>query len=349
LLTWAFLTARFLFQSGRVRTLYPDPKQITKLRQLLERVSGHFLTHLLFIGDKPFFWSKDNEAVLAYRRVGKLLIVLGDPIGQESSVRCIIREFRTFADLHGHIPVFYQIKAEMLPFYHENGYRFFMLGEEGVLKLDTFSLTGSHKKDLRAVHNRFEREGYRFEVESPPFTPVRIRELKEVSDVWLEGRKEKTFSIGTFQESYLHLAPIGQLRNREGELLAFASLMPSYDRGDSVSVDLTRHLPDVPNGVMDALFLHLFEWAKENGYKRFNLGMAPLSSVGESLYAHLSERVAHWLFRKGTSLYAFQGVRRFKSKFEPYWEPRYLAYPKRTFLPWVILGITRLISGKIKS
>ena len=52
-----------------------------------------------------------------------------------------------------------------------------------------------------------------------------------------------------------------------------------------------RYRSDGP-GVMDFLFVSLFLHGKEQGYRRFNLGMAPLSSVGEQRGAHARERLA---------------------------------------------------------
>lgn len=69
--------------------------------------------------------------------------------------------------------------------------------------------------------------------------------------------------------------------------------MPVYQNG-SLSVDLMRYYPDAPSGIMDAIFIHLFQWAKENEYHSFNIGMAPLSNVGLSTQSFWSEQ---WLLQ----------------------------------------------------
>ncbi|MBZ5798285.1 phosphatidylglycerol lysyltransferase domain-containing protein, partial [Burkholderia contaminans] len=75
-----------------------------------------------------------------------------------------------------------------------------------------------------------------------------IEEMRHISDIWLDGRKEKGYSLGWFKESYLQLAPIALLRDSEGKVIAFATMAPAYDHGQTVSIDLMRHLPDTPNG-----------------------------------------------------------------------------------------------------
>ncbi|WP_336772819.1 bifunctional lysylphosphatidylglycerol flippase/synthetase MprF [Paenibacillus sp. MMO-58] len=341
--SWILLTVRRVFVPSLPPAPTPGPQDWQKLERLLAKYPGNFLTHLLYMGDKSFMWSQDNQAVLAYGRIGKTLVALGDPIGDPASIRKLVRQFRDYADHYAATAVFYQVKAENLPLYHEYGYRFFKLGEEAIVPLDQFQLSGRRKADLRAACNRYERNGYTFDIVKPPFSTMLLSELKAVSDEWLDDDKEKGFSLGTFSESYLELAPIAVLRDNENRVAAFASIMPVYDRNKSVSIDLMRHR-DGLSGVMDVLFVHLLQWAKAEGYEIFNLGMAPLSSVGESVYSYRGEQLARWVFLKGGHFYGFQGIRRFKDKFDPEWEPRYLAFPQNSLFLRLIIQVTRMIS-----
>ena len=102
--------------------------------------------------------------------------------------------------------------------------------------------------------------------------------------------KEKGFSLGYFDREYISRAPIATLSDADGKIIAFTTFMPVYQNG-SLSVDLMRYYPDAPSGIMDAIFIHLFQWAKENEYHSFNIGMAPLSNVGLSTQSLRSERV----------------------------------------------------------
>lgn len=142
----------------------------------------------------------------------------------------------------------------------------------------------------------------------------------------------------------LHVMGRLHLRDSAGRAAAFASLMPVYDGGRSMSVDLMRYRTDIRGGMMDALFIHLLLRAKDEGYERFNLGRAPLASVGESVYDHRFERMARWIYLKGSHFSPLQGLRKFKEKYDPEWEARYLAYPPNVSLPLLMLRITRLIA-----
>lgn len=343
-ITWLSILGFLLLRRGRPGANTPDPLELLALKKWLEKYRGNYVTHLFFLGDKSLFWSKDGQALIAYRRTGRVLTALGDPIGSEGSLRQAVLEFRQYADNHACIPAFYQVRPQYLSMYHDLGFRFFKLGEEGVADVQAFDLSGKSKKDLRAVKNRYERERISFEVLEPPFSRLDLDELRDISDEWLEGRQEKGYSIGWFKESYLQLTGIALLRGPDGRILAFASLMPCYDGDQAISIDLMRYRKETPNGVMDALFLHLLEWSKAQGYHRFNLGMAPLSNVGESAFAHRSERIAHEIYRRANRWYRFAGIRKFKEKFDPAWEPRFLAYPSGSSLPFLMWRITRMIS-----
>jgi phosphatidylglycerol lysyltransferase len=106
-----------------------------------------------------------------------------------------------------------------------------------------------------------------------------------------------------------------------------------------------RHRAHVPNSTMEALFVHLMQWSKEQGYWWFNLGMAPLSGFEESPAAPLFHRIGAFVYKHGDAVYGFQGLRAYKDKFNPVWEPRYLAYPGGLRLPRILADISALIAG----
>ncbi|WP_138753116.1 bifunctional lysylphosphatidylglycerol flippase/synthetase MprF [Paenibacillus sinopodophylli] len=345
LIAWLMLSLLYLFQPKPLSSQPNAEDEQLKLQVFLETEQGNLLTHMLFTGDKRFFWACNNRVMLPYAKIRNKLVVLGDPLGPETFISEAIQQFQTFADEFALEVVFYQAAPSYLPCYHENGYRFFKLGEEALVDLERFTLVGKQNAHLRTVKNRFEREGFQFEMAQPPHHNELLKQLALISNQWLAGKQEKGYSLGWFDENYLQLAPIALLRNQENQIIAFASLAYGYDDA-TLSVDLMRYLKQTPNGTMDQLFICILEWAKAEGYKRFNLGMAPLSSVGQHQKAIKEEKLARILFQRGSSWYSFVGLRRYKEKFSPEWEPRYLAYPASTSLPLLLVDLIRLISRK---
>ncbi|WP_410991198.1 bifunctional lysylphosphatidylglycerol flippase/synthetase MprF [Bacillus cereus] len=332
--------------TNRYRSVFPGkPADDKKLQKFLDEYGGNVLSHLGFLGDKQFFFSSDGKALLLFSITGKRLIVLGDPIGDPSSYHTVLQDFLAEADRFGFICVFYQIESKWMSLYHDFGYNFFKLGEEAVVDLNTFTITGKKRAGMRATFNRFEREGYTFSIHESPFSDELYEELGQVSDAWLGGKKEKGFSLGYFDRKYISRAPIATLADSSGKTIAFTTFMPLYQNG-TLSVDLMRYYPDAPSGIMDAIFIHLFQWAKENEYHLFNIGMAPLSNVGLSVQSFWSERVAAAIFNNVHYTYSFSGLRHFKQKYKPIWSGKYLAFRKNHSLPITVLAVKKLIDKR---
>jgi phosphatidylglycerol lysyltransferase len=131
---------------------------------------------------------------------------------------------------------------------------------------------------------------------------------------------------------------------RQGRVQAFSNLWLGASQ-EEFSLDLMRHAGDAPKGVMEALLVHVMLWGKERGYQRFALGMAPLSGFEDSPVASLWTRLGALVYEHGEAVYSFQGLRAFKDKFNPTWEPRYLAYPGGLRLPRILADISALIAG----
>lgn len=337
----------FIWQFNRkVKPIGEEP-DFAKLEQFLNEKGGNALSHLGFLGDKRFFYSSDGNALIQFAKIGQRLVVLGDPSGQKESFPLILKEFLHLADQKGYLVTFYQIEREDMGLYHDFGYRFFKLGEEAIVDLNPFTIKGKKRAGLRAIYNRFEREGYTFHVEQPPFSHEFLQQLKDISDEWLGRKKEKGFSLGYFKEEYLQKAPIAVLKDKEGEIVAFMNIMPMYQEGE-ISIDLMRYSQDAPKGIMDALFIHLFQWGKEQGYTAFNMGMAPLSNVGTSFQSFWTERLAAVIFNNVRYMYSFSGLRSFKEKYKPVWRGKYLAYRKNRSLPATMFLVTRLIGRRTK-
>jgi phosphatidylglycerol lysyltransferase len=251
-------------------------------------------------------------------------------------------------DRHIGWTIFYEVGKENLNLYLDLGLSLLKLGEEALIPLQDFSLEGRERRGLRHSHHKIEKEACSFEVISPSIIPQLLPELKSISDTWLKEKntKEKRFSIGFFKPDYLMHSQIGIVRKQE-KILAFANIFLGAEK-EELSADLMRFLPEAPNGVMDYLFIELMLWGKREGYKWFNLGMAPLSGLENDVLAPIWNRLGTFIFRHGEHFYNFQGVREYKEKFDPKWEARYLASPGGLALPRILINIASLISGGLK-
>jgi phosphatidylglycerol lysyltransferase len=301
--------------------------------------------NLVYLGDKAILWNTERTAFLMYSVHGKSAVALGDPVGAAETARPLIAQFLEMCDRVGLMPVFYEASSDRLGDFADYGLTAAKIGEEARVPLQTFSLAGSTFKTLRTAINGLTRRGYTFRVADASEAAALMPELQDISDEWLEakGASEKGFSLGYFRAEYLEQFPMALIEH-DGRIDAFANLWTTEARVE-VSLDLMRQRTDAPPGTMDALLAQLMVWGREQGYEWFNLGMAPLSGLPASPGGRVWTRFGPFIFRHGEAFYNFQGVRAYKEKFNPVWEPRYLVYPGGLTLARALADVAALVAG----
>lgn len=281
-------------------------------------------TCLALVGDKSFLFSASGNSFIMFSRRGRTWVALYDPIGPFDEAAELIWRFVELAAESGARPAFYQARAGYLPLYVDAGLQPFKLGEEALVPLRDFTVKGSARSHLRAALNKGEREGLSLEIVPASAVEPLLPELERISDDWLQqhNTREKSFSLGAFDRDYLKRLPLALVR-RSGTPVAFANLQCTELKREA-SVDLMRYQADAPKGAMDYLFVKLMLHFQAEGYESFGLGMAPLSGLAAHPLAPRWQRLGRLVFQHGEHFYNFQGLRGFKEKFEPVWEPRYL-------------------------
>lgn len=346
----AALTVYLIFRylSAPTKSL-ADPYDEARLKAVVAKFGGNEVSHLGLMRDKSLhFYQVDGEdrVFFLFKKKADKLIVMGEPVGDETQIPAAIADFMKQADDQDMSLVFYEINENLTMKLHEFGFDFMKIGEEGYVDVTTFTLAGTKRKGERALMHKFEREGYSVELLKPPFDDALLDDLQTVSDSWLDGRSEKGFSLGFFDRHYLNQAPIAVVRAPDGKIVAFATDMPTGNN-EVTSIDLMRSSADAPSGIMDEVFIHLFELAKDRGFKYFNMGMAPLANVGTSSYSFIEEKIAHLVYEYGYRFYGFQGLRSYKNKYVTEWVPKYVAYRKRTSLLFTLLQIMMVVNQKV--
>ncbi|PVX78887.1 bifunctional lysylphosphatidylglycerol flippase/synthetase MprF [Paraburkholderia unamae] len=280
---------------------------------------------LALMGDKSFLFSASRKAFLMYAKRGRTWAALHDPVGPREEWPALIREFVTLAHAHGGRAAFYQVRADALPLYLDAGLTLMKLGEEARVMLQEFDLKGPQRAHLRYALKRGERDGFSIEHIEPAQMSASLPVLRAISDAWLEDReaREKSFSVAAFDDDYLAAQSVLLIR-QNGEPLAFVTFMTT-DLNTDATVGVMRHLPGASPYAMEYLFTQLALHLKDAGYQSLSLGMAPLSGMGPSPLASSWHRLAGFIWRFGGRFYNFRGLRGFKNKFAPRWEPRYLA------------------------
>lgn len=302
-------------------------------------------SNLALLGDKRFLFSASGESFLMFGVRGRSWVALGSPVGRRSERLELFWRFRELADAHAARPGFYGIAADDLPDIVELGLSIQKVGESAAVPLETFSLEGRRRGNLRRAWRKATEESATFEVIQGAAVEALMPELQAISDQWLAHHAggEKGFSMGGFAPRYVAEFPVAVARF-EGRLVAFATLWTTAAR-TAFSMDLMRYGDDAPKNIMDYLFVELLEWGRTQGYEAFEFGMAPLAGLEDRPLAPMMSRVGRLLFERGEEIYNFQGVRRYKDKYDPVWQPRYIAGPRKWAIPLLLADVGLLSSG----
>jgi phosphatidylglycerol lysyltransferase len=329
----------------------PAPATAAEMATVAQVVGGspRATANLALLGDKSFLFNTQQNAFIMYAVEGRSWVSMGDPVGPEDQWSELIWRLREQSDRFGGWAVFYQVMPDHLPHYLDLGLSLTKLGETARVSLAEFSLKGSHRKGLRYTQRKLRKEGLSMKVLAADEAVGQLDRLKQISDAWLaqKNAREKRFSLGSFDADYLRHFDMAVVEKGD-DMVAFANLWQGAAKSE-LSVDLMRYDPaSAPQGVMEFLFIELMNWGRDQGFTWFDLGMAPLSGIEDRSLAPLWNRLAVLVARHGGHFYNFQGLRQYKDKFDPVWEPRYLASPGGLVLPAILSDLTQLVSGGLK-
>ncbi len=332
---------------ARQRAAPPGDQDLRQVAACLAAADGARPEAVLALaGDKRVFIAPGGEAAIAFGEIGSSRIALGAPIGPRAAWAAALTAFLEAAERDAMQPAVYAVPPEALPVLFDLGFKAEKVGENAVLDLAAFSLSGRKREVIRRGRRKLaERHGATFTLSMPPHDPALIARLRPVSDAWIEmnGGHEKGFSLGAFDPGFLDHCPIG-IAELGGQAVAFGSLLVTPDRGWA-GIDLMRYDPErAVTNTMDFLLVELILWAQSVGYRRFDLAMAPLSGLVDARHAPIFARVGQLIYDRGERFYNFQGLRRFKEKFDPDWEPRYIAAPRDATLLAILARVAQLTS-----
>lgn len=298
-----------LYLRGERKTI-GESVDFPKIDYLLENYPSTTSAGLAYLGDKDIFCLEDKEkklrAALQFFTYKDKVVVMGDPFGDPDFYDELLENFIKEANLYDYNPIFYEISEKYLMKLHDHGFAFMKFGESASVKVEEFSLEGKRNKSFRNVMNKFDKANIKFHILSPPHSKEVMKELKDLSDKWLDGRKEIGFSLGFFAQDYLQKSDLAVVRDENGDLIAFANIIPN-ENCQMLTIDLMRFDQEKsPNGAMDFLFINLFLYCKDIGKEYFDLGMAPLYNVGVNENSFLEEKLAFLVYKFGDRFYSFE-------------------------------------------
>lgn len=275
--------------------------------------------------DKQYFFSPDQQAFLAYKKAGRTVVILGDPVGKAADFRGLVASFVRYCRSLGWSVAAINTTGISKSLLEKQGLKSLFVGNEGIVDIRHFVRETRRGKHFRYVANRAQRDKLKIE-EWQDIGEAQVAKLRAISNAWLAqgGRREYTFFMGYFDRKYLRACRIFVLLQND-EPVAYVNLIPSFHK-DHESLDQFRSGEGVSPVGMHFLLLKVIETLAQERAKTLNIGLSPLSGIASS-NAELVPRAALRLMRLlGGSYYSFGGLEQFKNKFQPAWEPRSLLF-----------------------
>jgi phosphatidylglycerol lysyltransferase len=322
-LTFGIL-AYSIFRPVRYR-FQVTPQEVAEAKSILVSHGNSSYDYFKVWQDKSYFLSSTRRSFISYKVARNVAFCLGDPVGPKDEVENITREFLRFCSDNGWLVIF--LVPQLLPMYQRLGLSTLKVGKEAIVDLDHFNSHTAQTRYFMKIRRRFEQRGYKLYRYQHPHPPTLLDEIEDISNIWIScpGRHEYNFIEGAFDRGYLATTPVYVLRDQTGRPLAFVNEITSNRPGEA-NFDLARHLPKMPYGTMDYIFAELMLALKQEGYRSFDLGLAPMAGIGEGSGATMKERAARQLYERLRMFATTRGLRNFKVKFEPNWEDRFVAY-----------------------
>ncbi|WP_374684339.1 phosphatidylglycerol lysyltransferase domain-containing protein [Streptomyces sp. ODS05-4] len=347
-----------------VARLTTDDEQ--RLRALLERHGGRdSLGHFALRRDKAVVFSPSGKAAVCYRVVGGVMLASGDPIGDVEAWPGAIERFMDEATAHSWTPAVMgcsETGGEVWT--RETGLDALELGDEAVVDVADFSLSGRAMRNVRQMVKRIERAGYRTRVRRVrDLSDGELDRIRRAADDWRGTGTERGFSMalgriggpgdGDAVIATAHRDPAGDTDgggggdgavadSPYGDLKAIIHFVPWG--ADGMSLELMRRDRSADPGMNELLITAALQAAPALGVRRVSLNFAMFRSAlarGERLGAGPVLRLWRGLLVFLSRWFQIESLYKFNAKFRPRWEPRFVVYRTSRDLPRIGLAAMR--------
>jgi len=298
--------------------------EVKHAKEIISKSGSSQLDYFKYYKDKLLYFADNGQSLVSFKNSDEFAVVLESPVCEDKGkIPEIIDEFEDYCSRNGLKAIYYRVDENDLPYYEDK--RSILIGQEGIIDIENFSLAGGDKKSIRNGIKKVETLGYACKMYAPPLNSGLTQKLKAVSTEWLHSNEkvESVFSQGAFDEHEIANQVVFVIENEGGKILAFANIIPDYAPLEG-TYDLIRKTNDAPGGALDFLLVNMIEYFRGQGKKYLNIGLAPLSGIEKA--ENLPERTIKFAYENLRRLSHLKGMRFFKEKYATIWHNKYLVY-----------------------
>jgi lysyl-tRNA synthetase class 2 len=325
------VTAYLFFRSARRRAKLA-PADAERIRGLLAKQGERdSLGYFALRSDKNVIWSPTGKACVCYRVVTGVMLASGDPIGDPEAWPGAIEAFLDEADRHAWRPAVMgcsELGAEI--WCREGDLTALELGDEAIVNVADFSLSGRSMRNVRQMVNRVAKQGYTAQVTRVRDIPAdELRQMMQVADKWRDTSTERGFSmaLGRVGGPYDGECVIAAAYEN-GTLRAILQFVPWGT--DGLSLDLMRRDRSAQPGLNDFLIVETIKSANDLSVKRLSLNFAMFRAAlerGERIGAGPVLKAWRAILVFMSRWFQIESLYKFNAKFNPVWQPRFFVFP----------------------
>lgn len=307
-------------------------------------------SYLALNGGNQYFTAPGVPGLAVYRESGRYLIQFGGPFTVPEAYQELLDAFLAFAAERHRKVLAVQLQREDVEAYSARGFKINQMGASYAVDLAKFTLRGGKFMQLRNKISRAKRAGLVVQEVAPDAEEAA---LQAIDARWLRSKgrlaKPLRFLVGE------HGAAVAGRRRlfvgrMDGEVVAYITYVPVPGTRSGWMHDLSRRLPEVPPGVMEAINSTAIERFQQEGAGWLHFGFTPFTSLDPELdppsASPFAAKIVRFLAAHGKHVYPAATQLAYKEKWAPHLiTPEYLAFQRRPSLAgiWQLMRVTNSV------
>lgn len=319
----------------------------TRVGELVRHPSSDTLAPFVLRHDRSYVFSADGRAAVGYRVLLGVAVVGGDPVGEPEAFPDAVAEFVRTCDRAGWRVAALAVRDDLAPLWHRHGLRTIGIGDEVLLDVGTFTLSGRAMRNVRQAVQRTRHFGVTTTIVREGDLDTGLRaEVAGLAKDWLHGSAERGFSMildglatGRHPDCVLVLA-----RDHAGGLVGCQRYVPS---GDTLSLDTMRRDPDAVNGLNERMIADVVAYAREREIRLVSLNFAAFRALLDADERGVFEWAGYQALHLLDPFIRVESLYRFNAKFRPGYLPRGVAFPSWLSVPVVVAAMVGMEFGLV--
>lgn len=321
-----------------------------KIRRLVLSYGQNPMSYLALEDDKKYFFGIKVEGVAPYTIASNVFVCCGDMICKKEDSETFLKEIMEFCNQNNYSIMFLNVTDYLLDIYAKAGFGVVKYGEDACFKLDEYKLAGGKIAKVRAAINRANKDGLTVREYKPTekYDSELEKELKEISDEWLEGKNmsEMHFMLGglgldnPMDRRYFYAKDVND------KSVGFVVFTPFLQK-NAYLADVTRYRKGAPVGTLEKIIFDAFMVMKDEGVEWGSMGLSPLYNVSSDDKVTITEKLFAFVYEHLNKAYGFKTLHSAKEKYAPtHWQSRYIAFNPKPFSPQLAFAIVKAQNPK---